>query len=66
MLFLYYVSSYYHLLLYMCPHTNEPFIGTLAAAYQAWLGFYNGKLRKLNWTKADLVREANELALNCW
>jgi hypothetical protein len=42
------------------------FIATLAAAYQAWLGFYNGKLRKLNWTKADLVREANELALKCW
>jgi hypothetical protein len=36
---------------------------TTAAAYQAWLGFYNGRLRKLCWSKGDLVREANDLIL---
>jgi ATP-dependent RNA helicase MSS116, mitochondrial len=36
---------------------------TTAAAYQAWLGFYNGRLRKLGWSKGDLVREANDLVL---
>ncbi|KAF7332308.1 hypothetical protein MKEN_00112200 [Mycena kentingensis (nom. inval.)] len=30
-----------------------------AQAYRAWLGFYNGSLRNLNWTKEQLVREAN-------
>ena len=30
------------------------------------MGFYNSYLRKLGWSKEDLVREANDLALNCW
>ena len=39
---------------------------TTACAYQAWLGFYNSLLRKLGWTKEELVRQANDLALKCW
>ena len=31
-------------------------------AYQAWLGFYNGNVRKLGWTPAELVQRANGLA----
>ncbi|CAM9811773.1 unnamed protein product, partial [Heterosigma akashiwo] len=30
-----------------------------AAAYQAWMGFYNSNLRRCNWSKEDLVRNAN-------
>ena len=26
---------------------------------QAWLGFYNGQLRRVRWTKDDLVAQAN-------
>lgn len=26
---------------------------------QAWLGFYNGQLRRVGWTKEDLVAAAN-------
>ncbi|KAK1861182.1 hypothetical protein I4F81_003766 [Pyropia yezoensis] len=29
------------------------------SAYQAWLGFYNSHLRKLNWSKEQLVAQAN-------
>mgnify|MGYP004117491545 CR=1 FL=1 len=32
---------------------------------QAWLGFYNGNLRKLGWDKHTLVATANGLA-RCW
>ena len=39
---------------------------TTSCAYQAWMGFYNSFLRKLGWTKEELVRQANDLALNCW
>ncbi|RYG97703.1 hypothetical protein EON65_52465 [archaeon] len=28
-------------------------------SYQAWLGYYNGKLRVLNWSKEMLVDRAN-------
>lgn len=31
-------------------------------AYQAWLGYYNSSLKKLRWSQADLVRNANEYA----
>ena len=31
-------------------------------SYQAWLGFYNGQLRKLGWNKAQLVQKANFFA----
>eukprot|EP00177_Eucheuma_denticulatum_P000802 GFKZ01001453.1.p1 GENE.GFKZ01001453.1~~GFKZ01001453.1.p1 ORF type:complete len:446 (+),score=48.80 GFKZ01001453.1:671-2008(+) len=33
-----------------------------AGAFQAWLGFYNGQLRQLGWSKERLVREANDWA----
>jgi len=36
----------------MDPKTGE-------MAYQAWLGFYNSNLRMLNWSKNELVAEAN-------
>ena len=32
-------------------------------SYQAWLGFYNGHLRKFNWDKPTLVYQANQFAL---
>lgn len=31
-------------------------------AYRAWLGYYNGNLKKLGWNKAMLVKEANQWA----
>jgi ATP-dependent RNA helicase MSS116 len=35
---------------------------TVATGYQAWMGFYNGKLRVLGWDKKQLVQEANLFA----
>lgn len=32
---------------------------TIVRAYQAWLGFYNSYLRKLGWSKEELVSNAN-------
>ncbi|CAM9673398.1 unnamed protein product, partial [Ascophyllum nodosum] len=32
---------------------------SVVCAYQAWLGFYNGQLRRVRWTKDDLVAQAN-------
>ncbi|CAN0077585.1 unnamed protein product, partial [Discosporangium mesarthrocarpum] len=32
---------------------------SVVCAYQAWLGFYNGHLRKIGWTKDELVEQAN-------
>eukprot|EP01104_Vermistella_antarctica_P019538 TRINITY_DN76_c1_g1_i3.p1 TRINITY_DN76_c1_g1~~TRINITY_DN76_c1_g1_i3.p1 ORF type:complete len:314 (-),score=90.72 TRINITY_DN76_c1_g1_i3:136-1077(-) len=37
---------------------------TKVRAYIAWMGFYNSNLRKMKWSKPDLVRRANEYALN--
>lgn len=37
---------------------------TLCSAYQAWLGFYNGMLKKCGWTKEELVAAANDMVLN--
>ena len=31
-------------------------------AYRAWMGYYNGNLRKCGWDKPTLVREANKVA----
>ena len=28
-------------------------------AYRAWLGYYNGQLKKVNWDKKRLVQQAN-------
>jgi ATP-dependent RNA helicase MSS116, mitochondrial len=32
--------------------------------YRAWMGYYNSFLRRMGWTKADLVREAGKLAVS--
>ncbi|CAN0402720.1 unnamed protein product, partial [Hapterophycus canaliculatus] len=32
---------------------------SVVCAYQAWLGFYNGQLRRVRWSKEDLVARAN-------
>lgn len=32
---------------------------TAEQTYQAWLGYYNGSLRKLGWSKEQLVQQAN-------
>lgn len=32
---------------------------TAEQCYQAWLGYYNGSLRKLGWSKEQLVQQAN-------
>lgn len=37
---------------------------TKADAFQAWLGFYNSKLKQLGWTKRKLVTQANYWAVN--
>jgi ATP-dependent RNA helicase MSS116 len=37
---------------------------TTITAYQAWLGFYNGKQKKLGWNARELVRQANLFATN--
>jgi ATP-dependent RNA helicase MSS116 len=34
-------------------------------AFQSWLGYYNGKLRALGWSKLDLVRFANDFCRSC-
>ena len=31
-------------------------------AYRAWMGYYNGNLRKCGWDKPTLVHEANKIA----
>ncbi|GAB0498459.1 hypothetical protein MMPV_009803 [Pyropia vietnamensis] len=33
---------------------------TPAAAYQAWLGYYNGRLKLMSWSKEQLVARAND------
>jgi len=42
---------------------NDELFKSAEQAYQAWLGFYNGKLRVLNWNKIRLVEFANAFAL---
>ena len=39
---------------------------TRAQTYQAWLGYYNGMLGKLKWSKEELVRQANLLSSHVW
>lgn len=34
----------------------------IGQAYQSWLGYYNGHSRYLNWSKEELVAQANELS----
>jgi ATP-dependent RNA helicase MSS116 len=33
---------------------------TMETAYQAWMGFYNSNLKRVRWTKDDLVAQAND------
>lgn len=33
-------------------------------AYRAWMGYYNSYIKRMGWTKADLVREAGSLAFS--
>lgn len=42
--------------------SNEEFYKSATQAYQAWLGFYNSHLRKLGWSKPQLVEWANAQA----
>jgi ATP-dependent RNA helicase MSS116 len=42
-------------------HNNE-LKKSAEQAYQAWLGYYNGKLRALGWSKPQLVENANAFA----
>ncbi|CAN0196110.1 unnamed protein product, partial [Ectocarpus sp. 12 AP-2014] len=39
---------------------------TVSKAYQAWLGFYKGALRRLRWTPGTLVSSANSWAMDVW
>ena len=34
-------------------------------AYQTWLGYYHGNVRRLKWDKNDLVEHANVFAKGC-
>jgi ATP-dependent RNA helicase MSS116 len=38
---------------------------TKAAAYSAWLGFYNSSCSKMKWSKEYLVQRANQFAVQC-
>lgn len=35
-------------------------------AYRAWMGYYNSYLRRMGWTKTDLIREAGLLAVSAF
>jgi ATP-dependent RNA helicase MSS116, mitochondrial len=41
---------------------NKELKKSASHAYQAWLGYYNGKTKPFNWSKAKLVEEANGYA----
>lgn len=43
-------------------HASDPECGK--QAYQAWLGYRNGSLRKLKWSQSDLVQWANYFAVD--
>lgn len=48
----------------MLPAISQAFTrlpdATISSSYQAWMGFYNSFLRKLGWSKEDLVMQAND------
>ena len=49
----------------MCaPVLFFPFVRSVVPS-RAWLGFYNGNLKKVGWSKHDLVRHANAWAVRC-
>jgi ATP-dependent RNA helicase MSS116, mitochondrial len=35
-------------------------------AYRAWMGYYNTYLKRMGWTKTDLIREAGLLAVSAF
>ena len=39
---------------------------TIATAYQAWMGYYNGALKRVGWNKTQLVAAANDMVLGAW
>ena len=39
--------------------TNKPLRNSAEQAYRAWLGYYNGHLKKVQWDKKQLVVQAN-------
>ena len=41
---------------------NKELAASAEQAYRAWLGFYNGHTKKVNWSKDDLVQYANQWA----
>jgi len=43
------------------PH-NAELKASSEQAYRAWMGYYNGNLRKCGWDKPTLVQEANKMA----
>lgn len=38
---------------------NDALRNSAEQAYRAWLGYYNGHLRKIHWDKKQLVQQAN-------
>ncbi len=38
---------------------NKPLRNSAEQAYRAWLGYYNGQLKKVKWDKKQLVAQAN-------
>jgi ATP-dependent RNA helicase MSS116, mitochondrial len=40
--------------------SNAELKGSAEQAYRAWLGFYNGHTKKVNWDKVTLVEQANQ------
>jgi ATP-dependent RNA helicase MSS116 len=43
---------------------DAPLSQSAEKSYQAWLGFYNSHLRKIGWSKAELVRQAGLYAMS--
>ena len=42
--------------------SNKRLSESAEQAYRAWLGYYNGNLKKIGWDKKRLVKEANQWA----
>ncbi|CAN0449635.1 unnamed protein product, partial [Discosporangium mesarthrocarpum] len=39
---------------------------SITKAYQGWLGFYKSNLKRVGWSKADVVQEANYMSTRVW
>jgi len=44
--------------------SNKSLRESAEQAYRAWLGYYNGQLKKVGWNKIALVEEANQWAID--